>query len=167
MAHEKVLIYTHDSDWIYYSSYTWHIEAETCHNFNGGFVNSLWPSDAIWRQGSRSTLVQVMASCLTAPSHHYMNQCWLIISKVQWCSSEGNFVTKISLQIANYFSKIVLKSPRGQWVKPPFKWSQDMNHHYSPLFCLEELPIHALFSMLVQLNFVSKRTPWTPFTNMV
>ena len=25
--------------------------------------NSLWPSDAIWRQGSRSTLVQVMAWC--------------------------------------------------------------------------------------------------------
>ena len=42
-------------------------------------VNSLWPSDAIWRQGSRSTLVQVMACCLMTPSH-YLNQCWLIIS---------------------------------------------------------------------------------------
>ena len=41
--------------------------------------NSLWPSDAIWQQGSRSTLVQVMACCLTAPSH-YLNQCWLIIT---------------------------------------------------------------------------------------
>ena len=48
----------------------------------GQFLNSLWPSDAIWRQGSRSTLVQVMACCLTAPSH-YLNQCWLIISDVQ------------------------------------------------------------------------------------
>ena len=37
-------------------------------------VNSLWPSDAVWRQGSTSTLVQVMACCLTAPSH-YLNQC--------------------------------------------------------------------------------------------
>ena len=64
------------------------------------YLNSLWPSDAIWRQGSRSTLVQVMACCLTAPSH-YLNQCWLIITKVPWCSSEGNFtwVTKISLKI--------------------------------------------------------------------
>ena len=44
-------------------------------------VNSLWTSDAIWRQSSGSTLVQVMAWCLTAPSH-YLNQCWLIISKV-------------------------------------------------------------------------------------
>ena len=42
-------------------------------------VNSLWPSDIIWWQGSRSTLAQVMACCLTAPSH-YLNQRWLIIS---------------------------------------------------------------------------------------
>ena len=32
--------------------------------------NSLWPSDAIWHHRSKSTLVQVMACCLTAPSHH-------------------------------------------------------------------------------------------------
>ena len=31
---------------------------------------------------SGSTLAQVMACCLTAPSH-YLNQCWLIISKIQ------------------------------------------------------------------------------------
>ena len=42
------------------------------------YINSLWPSDAIWRQRFRSTLAQVMACCLTAPSH-YLNQCWLII----------------------------------------------------------------------------------------
>ena len=45
----------------------------------GQWVNSLGPSDAIWRWRSWSTLVQVMACCLTAPSH-YLNQCWLIIS---------------------------------------------------------------------------------------
>ena len=43
--------------------------------------NSLWPSDSIWWQRPGSTLAQVMACCLTAPSH-YLNQCWLIISKV-------------------------------------------------------------------------------------
>ena len=48
-------------------------------------INSLWPSDAIWRQRSRSTLAQVMACWLTAPSH-YLNQCWLIITKVLWHS---------------------------------------------------------------------------------
>ena len=58
-------------------------------------VNSLWPSDAIWRQGSRSTLVQAMACCLTAPSH-CLNQCWLTITKVKWCSSEGNFAWYIT-----------------------------------------------------------------------
>ena len=41
----------------------------------------LRPSDVIWRHGSGSTLAQVMAGCLTAPSH-YLNQCWLVISKV-------------------------------------------------------------------------------------
>ena len=53
-------------------------------------LNSLWPSDAIWRQRSGSTLAQVMACCLTAPSH-YLNLCWFIISKVQWHPSESNF----------------------------------------------------------------------------
>ena len=50
-------------------------------------LTHLWPSDTIWRQRSGSTLAQAMACCLTAPSH-YLNQCWLIISKVQWHSSE-------------------------------------------------------------------------------
>ena len=53
-------------------------------------LNSLWPSDAIWRRRSMSILAQVMACCLTAISHN-MNQCWLTISKVQWHSSDGNF----------------------------------------------------------------------------
>ena len=48
-------------------------------------LNSLWPSDALWRQRSGSTLAQVMVCCLTASSH-YLNQCWLIISEVQWHS---------------------------------------------------------------------------------
>ena len=41
--------------------------------YDGSF-NSLGPSDAIWRQRSGSTLAQVMACCLTAPSHN-LNQC--------------------------------------------------------------------------------------------
>ena len=59
-------------------------------HLRGQWVNSLWPSDTIWRHRSGSTLVQVMACCLTAPSH-YLNQCWLIISKVQRYSAEKNF----------------------------------------------------------------------------
>ena len=53
--------------------------------------NSLRPSDAIWRHRSGSRLAQAMACCLTAPSH-YLNQCWLIISKVYLHSSDGNFI---------------------------------------------------------------------------
>ena len=54
------------------------------------FFNSLWPSDAIWQQGSWSTLAQVMACCLMAPSH-YLNQCWFIIIGVLWHSPESGF----------------------------------------------------------------------------
>ena len=57
--------------------------------------NSWWPSDATWHHGSGSTLAQVMACCLTAPSH-YLNLCWLIISKVHWHSHEGNFTQDTS-----------------------------------------------------------------------
>ena len=63
-----------------------------CH---GMFINPLWPSDATWRHGSRSKLAQVMACCLTAPSH-YLNQCWLIISEIHWHSYEGNFTRDTS-----------------------------------------------------------------------
>ena len=44
---------------------------------------SLWICDSIWWDRPGSALVQVMAWCLTAP-RHYLNQCWLIISKVHW-----------------------------------------------------------------------------------
>ena len=57
------------------------------------YVNSLGPSDAIWPWRSWSTLVQVMACCLMAPSH-YLNQCWLIISKVLWHSSEDIIIRR-------------------------------------------------------------------------
>ena len=43
----------------------------------------MWSSDALWRHRPGSTLAQLMACCLRAPCH-YLNQCWLIISKVQW-----------------------------------------------------------------------------------
>ena len=51
---------------------------------------TLLPSNAIPWQPSGSTLALVMACCLMAPSH-YLNQCWLNITKVQWYSSDGNF----------------------------------------------------------------------------
>ena len=88
-------------------------------------ANSLWPSDAIWPHRSGSTLTQVMACCLTAPSH-YRNQWWLIIKAVLWHSPEGNFTRsahelKSIACVRNYPFKSTTTSPRGQWVNssPP------------------------------------------------
>ena len=52
-------------------------------------LNSLWPNDATWWHRAESKLVQVMACCLTAPSH-YLNQCWQVISGILWHSPETN-----------------------------------------------------------------------------
>ena len=40
--------------------------------------------------GFESTLVYAMVCCPAALSH-YLNQCWLVISKVPWHSPESNF----------------------------------------------------------------------------
>ena len=50
---------------------------------------------AEWHHRTWSTLVQVMVCCLMAPSH-YLNQCWLIICKVQWHSEEHDHNTIMS-----------------------------------------------------------------------
>ena len=63
------------------------------------WVNTLWPGDAIWHQRSWSTLVQVMAWCLTAPSH-YLNQCWLNINGILWHSFPGNI--NLTLYMLNF-----------------------------------------------------------------
>ena len=83
-------------------------------------IYPLWPSDAIWRQWTGSTLVQVMAYCLMAPSH-CPNQCWIIIKGVLWHRPESNFSrSAYELNpwhaIASYTSKITTTSPRGQWL---------------------------------------------------
>ena len=41
--------------------------------------NILWPSDAIWWLKFGSTLAQIIACCLTAPSYH-LNQDWLSLT---------------------------------------------------------------------------------------
>ena len=46
-----------------------------------GYINSCWPSD--WRHQTRSTLVQVMACCLTTPSH-YLDD--VDLSSVRYCT---------------------------------------------------------------------------------
>ena len=59
--------------------------------------------------GTRSILVQVMAYCLTAPSH-YLNQCWFIISKgYHRCVLNHHF----GPHVVNW--TIIKKLPRQQW----------------------------------------------------
>ena len=70
---------------------------------------------------SESTLAQVMACCLMTPSH-YLNQCWLIIDKVQRHLSGGHFKEDTSATVhynyhKHYFCIISFQSPSGQWVK--------------------------------------------------
>ena len=105
----------------------------------------LGPSDAIWRHRFGSTLAQVMACCLMAPSH-YLNQCWVIINEVPWFSSESNFTesahtTILYLGFENQTFRITAISPRGQWVNtieaemkwPPFSRSHFQMHFPEPL----------------------------------
>ena len=58
-------------------------------------VNPFGPSDAMWWHSSGSMMAHATACCLMAPSH-YLNQCWLIISRVQWHSNEDNFIRNTS-----------------------------------------------------------------------
>ena len=58
------------------------------HQHRDRIGNTWWPSDAIWQHKTWPALVQVMAYCLIALSH-YLNKCWLIITKAQWHSSDA------------------------------------------------------------------------------
>ena len=91
------------------------------------FKGVLGPSDTIWRQRSGSTSVQVMACYLTAPSH-YLNRCWLIISKALWHSSDAIIVrrsedTNQQNKIENYIFRITFRFPRGEWVNKIYEGS--------------------------------------------
>ena len=107
----------------------------------------MWPSNVIWRQGSRSTLAQVMASCLMAPGH-YLDQCWLIISE----EMPPPAITKIRLKMTY---KIPFKFPRGQWVKQVViaLWSHDA-HLTSLYFKAHLLQIPILNSFWNKLGAV-------------
>ena len=76
----------------------WHTES--------WWVNSLGPRVDKWcqRQNSWSTLVRVMACCLTTPSH-YPNQCWLLINEL--CSIHLTIILHDVLKIS--FNKMSLK----------------------------------------------------------
>ena len=80
---------------------TWNIYTYT--------FNSLWPGDKKWWHRSGSTLAQVMACCLTAPSH-YLNQSWFIINGVLWHSHESIFTGNThDMNLSDEFNKSDIK----------------------------------------------------------
>ena len=93
----------------------------------------LWPSDAILRQGSGSTLAQVMTCCLTAPSH-CLNQCWLIFCGVLYNSPEVNstgnaYESNHYNAFENDTFKIKVTTPRGQWVNMDYVKGDSLQSH--------------------------------------
>ena len=72
-------------------------------------INSLGLNDIIWWHRSWSTLAQVIACCLMAPSH-YLNQCLLIIEIVLWHSSESKVLINLTRNIGSEgtLSKLLL-----------------------------------------------------------
>ena len=79
---------------------------------NNCYLNSLWPSKAIWQHRTGSTLVQVMACCLLAPSH-FLNQCWLIIDGAQQQSISGILMGSTQdINLWNKFENHTLKKKK-------------------------------------------------------
>ena len=126
-------------------------------------LKSLWPNDAILQHRSGSTLAQVMAFCLMAPSH-YLNKCWLIISEVHWHLSEGNFSRYTSAinnasELESHLSKISFKSPRWQGVNSfrarflSFAWGKlrlCSAYHRAGYFTLLQLHLHSQLNTWLQ-----------------
>ena len=88
-------------------------------------INPLWPSDTIWWYRSWSTLIQIMACCLRAPSH-YLNQCWLtsVRSSDSHLRATSHMIHQPSISNRRHISRQSLKlvwklsitSLKGQWV---------------------------------------------------
>ena len=88
---------------------------------------TLWPSDPIWHHIFESTLVQVMTCYLTESMLTCHQRGQVIFIWGRFCS-----VTNPPNYIENYWSKISLKSPRGQWIKKlaQIQWSDcPMGHN--------------------------------------
>ena len=118
--------------------------------------NSLGPSDTIWRWRSWSALAQVMACCLTAPSH-YLNHCWLIISKVLWHSSEDIVIRRF--EDTNQLSKITflkLDMSTARWrLKSPRSLSGTSAHATT----VTEVNIMVMNGWLTSFSFIVNRLP--------
>ena len=69
------------------------------------------PFNSIWQHKSGSTLAQVMACCLMAPSH-YLNHCWLVFKYALW-HSQSNITVSVKATVVyhefeNYYLRPIL-----------------------------------------------------------
>ena len=123
-------------------------------------VNTLWPSDVIWRHRSGSTWVQIMACCLTAPSHN-LNQCWLLINEAMSHSFASSFTVSAPATILynefdNFTFKITAIYPRTQYVKKYYQWREVIQHHISlSIF----ITVRCRYNAVVFLQNPRKRHP--------
>ena len=119
-------------------------------------INSLGPSDAIWRQRPGSPLAQVMAWCLTASSH-YLNQCWLIMNLMLWHPPENNFIgISQNINSINEFENHNFKIIPGV---------NELSHQYSFTNRTAKIPGHHGRTMPAHLT---QSIPWLlmPWWNM-
>ena len=108
-------------------------------------------TDAIQHHRALSTLVQVMSCCLTAPSH-YLNQYWLIISNVLWCSLMA--ISQISLKISILDVRLKITNSRSQ---PHLPVASGLNYC---ILCRSILYIHCGMSQLWYFPEAGSQTVW-------
>ena len=100
---------------------------------------SLWPNDTIWRQRSGSTLAQVMACCLTAPSHYLHSNDWSSVKSI------GIHIRAISQEMPQpSITKIYLKSLKFH---SNFPGANELNRK------------HANFVLITKNKFLLKISP--------
>ena len=80
-------------------------------------MNTLWPSDTIWRQKYGSTGAHLMACDLAAPSIVVLNQCWIIIRGVRRHSPENNSKVFYAFSESDIILNIPITFSRYQWIK--------------------------------------------------
>ena len=94
--------------------------------------------------------------CLTAQSH-YLNQCWLVISKIHWHSSEGIFIREISHpSITKFCLKIPSNLPGD---------NEQIKKHATYLILLYHVYVCAVVSahmqvLLIQCTNIDFRICW-------
>ena len=125
------------------------------------WFNTSWPSDAIWPHRSGSTLAQVMAWCLMAPSH-YLNQCWFTISEVLCHSPKSNLtVSARAIILHDEFENHILM--------PHLPGVNELTHHIRHIRA--DLRHGKLFTYICQLPLCSRihltNGLWAQYPNLM